>query len=50
MPDIESILKFYLDPVRIVVKEQYSWARHLLGLHHGLKVRQETHVLGHVRR
>ena len=39
----------YLDPVIVVVQEQHPRASHLLGLHHGLEVSQEAHVLAHVR-
>ena len=38
----------YLDPVIVVIQQQDAAASHLLGLHHGLEVCQETHVLGHV--
>jgi len=38
----------HLDAVRVVVQQQDSQAGHLLGLHHGLHVRQEVHVFGHV--
>lgn len=37
-----------LDAVRVVVQEQDAKASHFLGLHHGLEVSQEAHVLGHV--
>lgn len=38
----------YLDPVRIVVKEEDSRARHLLCFYHRLQVGQQVHVLWHV--
>ena len=41
---------FYLNPVSVVVKEENPAASHLLGLHHGLEVSQQAHVLAHVRR
>jgi hypothetical protein len=36
--------------VIVVVEEEDPTARHLLGLHHGLEVGEQAHVLGHVRR
>lgn len=41
-------LATHLDAVRVVVQQQDSQARHLLGLHHGLEVSQEVHVFGHI--
>ena len=37
-----------LDPVGVVVQQEDPTPGNLLGLHHGLEVRQETHVFGHV--
>lgn len=39
----------HLDAVGIVIQQEDSRAGHFLGLHHGLQVSQEGHVLGHVR-
>ena len=39
---------FYLNSIIIVVQQEDPAAGHLLGLHHGLEVCQETHVLAHV--
>ena len=46
-----AILYFYtyLDPVIVVIQQQDAAASHLLGLHHGLEVGQQLHVLAHVR-
>ena len=44
---VDHVLQ-HLYPVRVVVQEEDPGARNLLGLHHGLEVRQEAHVLGHV--
>ena len=38
----------HLYPVAVVVEQEDAAARHLLGLHHGLQVGQQTHVLAHV--
>lgn len=40
----------HLHPVSVVVQQQPSRARHLLGLHHCLEVSQQGHMLGHVCR
>lgn len=40
----------YLDPVRIVVKEEDSRACHLLRFYHRLQISQQVHVLWHVCR
>lgn len=41
-------VKEHLDAVRVVVQQKDPRAGHFLGLHHGLQVSQEGHVLGHV--
>ena len=38
----------YLYPVRVIIQQEDAAARHLLGLHHGLEVGQQTHVFRHV--
>lgn len=38
----------HLYAVRIVVEQQDSQTRHLLGFHHCLHVCQEVHVFGHI--
>lgn len=38
----------YLDPIGVVVQQQYSRTCHFLGFHHGLEVCQQTHVFGHI--
>ena len=40
----------HLNPISVVVEEEHPAAGHLLGLHHGLEVGQQAHVLAHVRR
>lgn len=42
------IVNTYLYPVGVIVQQQHPRARHLLGLHHGLQISQQTHVFGHV--
>lgn len=41
-------LDTYLYSVGVIVQQQHSRARHLLGFHHGLQISQQTHVFGHV--
>ena len=44
---VDHVLQ-HLDPVIVVVQEQHPATSNLLGLHHRLEVRQQTHVLAHV--
>lgn len=46
---VEHVLQ-HLNPLGVVVQEEHPTSGHLLRLDHRLQVRQQTHVLAHVRR
>lgn len=43
-----QITTTYLYSVGVIIQQQHSWARHLLGLHHRLQISQQAHMFGHV--